>query len=293
MTIDIMMPFYGDPGLFRTAVLSVLAQDDPDWRLVVIDDRYPHWSPEEWLGAVDDERVEYVLNDSNLGVSGNFQRSVDLARADHFTIMGCDDVMLSGYVRGMRLAFERFPTAAYAQPGVIVIDGSGRTSNPLADRVKRHYAPHVRSPTLLQGEDLARGIVRGNWTYFPSICWSRHVVTRWGFRPEYGVALDLDLQLRIIDDGGAIVVDPDITFAYRRHSGSVSAWTANDGTRFLEERSVLLEAAERAQARGWLCTARAARIRLSSRLSALTRLPAAVRSLDRPGISSLLRHAFR
>ena len=293
MTFDIMMPFYGDPELFRTAVLSVLAQDETDWRLVVIDDQYPHWSADEWLGTVGDERIEHVINKRNLGVSGNFQRSVELARADHFTIMGCDDVMLPGYIRRMRLAFERFPDASYAQPGVIVIDGSGRASNPLADRVKRHYAPAVHRPTLLHGEELAHGIVRGNWTYFPSICWSRRVVTRWGFRPEYGVALDLDLQLRIIDDGGSIVVDPDVTFAYRRHSGSVSAWTANDGSRFLEERAVLLEAADRAQARGWSRTARAARIRLSSRLSALTRLPAALRSGDRLGINSLLRHAFR
>ena len=39
--LDVVMPFYGDPGLFRAAVESVLAQSDGDWRLVVIDDVYP------------------------------------------------------------------------------------------------------------------------------------------------------------------------------------------------------------------------------------------------------------
>ena len=125
---------------------------------------------------------------------------------------------------------------------------------------------------------MARSLVRGNWTYFPSICWRRATIGPLRFNAELGVALDLDLQLRIVDAGGSIVADDVPTFAYRRHSGSVSAWTANDGSRFDEERSVLDAAAARARLRGWKSTSRAARIRLSSRLSAMTRLPTALRS---------------
>ena len=41
LSFDLMMPFYGDPALFRLAVESILGQTDPGWRLVVIDDQYP------------------------------------------------------------------------------------------------------------------------------------------------------------------------------------------------------------------------------------------------------------
>lgn len=35
MTIDIFIPFWGDPEYFQATVRSVLAQDEPDWRLTV------------------------------------------------------------------------------------------------------------------------------------------------------------------------------------------------------------------------------------------------------------------
>src|SRR4051794_2428172 len=78
VTIDIMMPFYGDPQLFRDAVASVMAQTDADWRLVVIDDVYPDTRPGEWLQSLGDPRIRYLRNETNLGVSGNFSKSVDL-----------------------------------------------------------------------------------------------------------------------------------------------------------------------------------------------------------------------
>ena len=41
MTLEIFVPFWGDPALLFETVDSVRAQRNPDWRLVVIDDCYP------------------------------------------------------------------------------------------------------------------------------------------------------------------------------------------------------------------------------------------------------------
>jgi len=292
MTVDITMPFYGDPALFREAVQSVLAQSDPDWRLIVIDDRYPDPAPGEWVRSLDDVRIRYLRNPTNLGVSGNFRRCIELAEADFVTIMGCDDLLLPRYVERMHELIRDHVHAAYIQPGVRVVDADGRPTLPLPDRVKQWYAPRLSGPTELGGQQLATSLARGNWTYFPSICWRRATLVEYGFDPDLDVALDLDLQLRIVDGGGVVVVDPEATFVYRRHGGSVSAWKANDGSRFDEERAVLDAAGRRAAAQGWKGAAVAARRRVSSRLSALSRLPAAIAGRDGAGVRSLLRHAF-
>ena len=136
------------------------------------------------------------------------------------TIMGCDDLLLPGYVERMHRLAREHPAAAYIQPGVRVVDGDGVPSSPLPDRVKRHYAPRITGPTALEGEPLATGLARGNWTYFPSICWRRNVLDEFGFDESLDVALDLDLQLRIVDGGGIVVVDDEVTFVYRRHGGA-------------------------------------------------------------------------
>jgi glycosyltransferase involved in cell wall biosynthesis len=290
--IEIFMPFYGDPGLLREAVESVLAQDDDAWRLVVVDDCYPDPAAGEWVATMADPRVSYVRNDVNLGVSGTFQRCLDLSTASWLTIMGCDDRLRPGYVSRVRALIADHPDVQYVQPGVVVIDDAGRPSTPLPDRIKDRYRPAIDGPTELGGEALVRSLARGNWTYFPSICWRRDAVAEVGFRPELEVVLDLALQLALLLERGTMVLDGEPVFEYRRHAKSVSSWTAADGTRFAEEKALLLRTAQAAHALGWRRAARAARWHLSSRLNAATRLPAALRSMRPAALDPLLRHIF-
>ncbi|MFP3464440.1 glycosyltransferase family 2 protein [Leifsonia sp. SIMBA_070] len=293
MTIDIMMPFYGDPDQLRAAVTSVLAQTDPDWRLVVIDDQYPDRTPGEWVQSIGDPRVQYLLNETNLGVSGNFSRSLQLVESEHFVLMGCDDELEPGYIAQMRSAVARFPGTSYFQPQVSVISDRGRAVLPLADRVKRWSRPSKSHPVILQGERLAVSLLRGNWTYFPSICWRTEAVRAAnGFDPEYEIVLDLALQLTIITRGGTMALLPEPTFRYRRHEASVSSSTARYGGRFDEERRFFHDVAAHLDAMGWRRAARAARRHVTSRLNAATKLPGAIRVGDRDGRSSLLRHVF-
>lgn len=293
MTIDIMMPFYGDPVLLRDAVRSVVCQASDGWHLTVIDDHYPDPEPGRWVESLADPNVSYVRNPQNLGVTGNFQRSIELATADHVVIMGCDDIMRADYVAKMRALIDRYPDASYFQPGVAVIGADGRERMPLADRLKARLRPHTTAPTVLSGEPLAAGLLRGNWTYFPSICWRRDRLASYGFREEYGVVLDLALQLDIVLDGGTLALDDATTFEYRRHEASVSSWTATDGTRFAEEAALFAHTAQRCDDMGWHHAERAARRHWTSRLNAVTRLAAAAAHGDMAGIRSLMKHIVR
>ncbi|MFF1878064.1 glycosyltransferase family 2 protein [Leifsonia sp. NPDC058230] len=291
MTIDIVMPLYGGLEQFQAAVRSVQAQTSPDWRLVVIDDHMPDPAPSAWLATVDDPRIEFFRNDQNLGVNGNFSRSLREVQSSHFVLMGCDDVMLPRYVERMARYIAAHPHVAYIQCDVQVIDDLGDRVSPIADRVKEFYRPSIDAEVTMSGEELAVSLLRGNWTYFPSICWQTDAVRAHGFRTGLEIVLDLDLQLAIVGEGGALLVVPDLLFAYRRHSLSYSYRTATDGTRFLEERALFENAAETMAAKGWNHAARVARLHLSSRLNAATRIPAAVTS-DRKSLGLLLSHTF-
>ena len=108
-TIDVMLPFWGSADLLRVAVDSVLAQDDPHWRLTVIDDAYPDPAAAAWVADIADERVLFMRNEENLGVSGSFQLCLDLAEADWVVIFGCDDRMLPGLHRSDARADRRSP----------------------------------------------------------------------------------------------------------------------------------------------------------------------------------------
>jgi glycosyltransferase involved in cell wall biosynthesis len=293
--VDVMLPHYGRLDLVQATIRSVLAQDDPNWRLTVLDDTGESADDAlaEWCAGLDDERVRYRLNPRNLGINRNFQQCVDLVEHDLAVLVGNDDLMLPGYIGTVRRAHAAHPDVAIIQPGVEVVDADGAPARSLVDLGKRWvYAPKVTEATVLAGQELAVSLLRGNWLYFPSICWRSEPLRRTGFREGVDVVQDLALVLDLVLDGESLLVEPTTCFRYRRHDASVSSAHAADGRRFAEERAFFLETADRMAARGWPRAARAARRHLSSRLNALTRLPAAARHGGLGGVRTLARHAF-
>jgi hypothetical protein len=302
--VDVMMPYYGDVGMMQEAVRSVLAQDDPHWRLTVVDDgdAVNHAGgagrgvPEWFLGLIaarGDDKVRYVRNERNLGIAANFQKCVSLVTEDLVTMIGSDDRLLPNYVGTVRALMKQYPQAALAQPGVEVIDENGEVTEPWVDKVKRRvYAPRVHGARLLGGEELAVSLLRGNWMYFPAICWRAEAITGVGFHQNLKVIQDLALTLEWVRSGALLVVSDTVCFQYRRHAVSVSSAQALSGARFAEERSFFLDEAKRMDRLGWVHAARTARHHLSSRLHAATLLPSAIRRGSGAGVRTLAGYAF-
>ncbi|PBC79309.1 GT2 family glycosyltransferase [Streptomyces sp. TLI_235] len=290
---EILLPYYGDVRLMQDAVRSVLAQSGDDWRLTVVDDGREPGVP-EWFEALADPRVRYFRNERNLGVTGNFNHCVSLAEYEYLVLMGCDDLMHPNYLDVVRAAAEREPKAAMIQPGVEVIGSDGLPFDTLVDRTKRKiYAPKGPGRDLLGGEDLAVSLLRGNWLYFPSICWRTEAVERFGFRADLGVIQDLALVVDLLVAGESLATSPEVCFSYRRHAESESSAKAFTGSRFEEAKRFFRETADRLDAHGWHRAAKVSRLHLSSRLHALTLLPGAARHAGRPGVSAMLKHAAR
>lgn len=291
-TIDIMMPFYGDPALMREAVASVLKQDDPSWRLTIIDDATPNLAASRWIQSLDHPAVTYHRNPKNLGVNGNFNQCLELATAEYVVFMGCDDVMLPEYVSRMRAAITRQPEAAIIQPGVATIDELGRPVSGLADRVKRRLAAPHYDRGEISGECLVRSLLRGNWCYFPSLCWRRQDIAPLGFRTGLDLVLDLALIVDVAIAGGSLLLSPDVTFQYRRHDASASSILARSGERFEEERVFFRDVAQRCRTLGWKKAARAADLHLTSRLHAASLIPSALMRGHRRALGEFLQHSL-
>lgn len=273
MTLDICVPYWGDPDTFMLTIESVQSQTDTDWRLTIIDDGYPGTAIEEHVRGLADPRIRYRRNPANVGITENFRRAVEAADGTHVVVLGSDDILLPGYVAHVRDVVRRHPDIDVIQPRVRVIDASGAPARTLVDTVKlRLLTP--RRPATLRGQEMARAILIGNWLYWPSLVLRTDTVRRIGFRDGLPVILDLALLTDIALDGGSLRYTGVECFAYRRHSESLSQTTLRDGSRFCDERRFYRECAARAQAKGWRRAARAARMRLMSRLHALAVLPA-------------------
>lgn len=287
--VHLLVPFWGEVSLLEETVRSALAQDDPRWLLTVVDDAAPQGEAARALTeGLDDDRVDYVRNAGNLGITRNFQRCLALARTPWAAFPGCDDLLLPAYVGVVRRALTAHPDVDMVQPGVRVIDAAGREASSTVDRVKARLRARQPVGTPLGGDRLAASLLGGNWLYFPAMAFRVDAARRHGFDPRWEVVEDLALVCEVLRDGGRMVLLDQEVFAYRRHAASVSSTAAASGRRFTEERAFFAEEAVAARALGWRSSERAARFRWSSRLHALGLVPAA-RSMTQ--VRGLLGHA--
>lgn len=288
--LDIVLPHYGDVALLQAAVRSIIDQDDSRWRLTVVDDSVEPGLP-EWFAGLGHPQVRYERNERNLGITANFQKCLDRVEYDRMVMMGSDDIMLPNYVRRVLSLVAEHPDATIIQPGVEIIGSDGMRVNPLVDRAKmRIYRPGFTGTTVVGGEPLAASLLRGNWMYFPSLCWRSAELRAVGFDQRHSIVQDLAAIITLLERGAQVVLDDQICFQYRRHAASVSSAGAVRGSRFREEAAYFDEVAAQLDARGWPRAASAARWHSSSRLHALTMVPRALRAGDLQGLATLSRH---
>lgn len=295
MTLDILVPYWGDPTLMRMTVESVLAQTSPDWRLVVVDDAYPDHAVTDWLRSLDDPRIRAERNETNLGITANYRRCRELATSELVMFLGCDDLLLPDYVEVVTTAVAGRPEADVVQPGVRVVGADGAMRGTLTDAVKRvvrRSAVRGAGTAELSGERLAVSLLHGDWLYWPSLTFRRTTLASVDFREGFPIIQDFALVIDLVCAGATLLVLPTECFVYRRHEESASATTLSDGSRLAAERRYYALAAEQMRALGWRQAERAARARLTSRAHALTLLPQAVVGRRRDAVGQLGRHAL-
>ena len=135
--------------MMKEAVRSVLRQENPHWRLIVVDDGYPDDSIPGWFESLGDSRITYERKEKNLGANANYRKCLTFVENPLVQVMGADDVMLPNYVDWLVDAAKRSPKAGVFQPGVVVIDEVGAQSNTLVEKVKRFYMPRGKEAQLL------------------------------------------------------------------------------------------------------------------------------------------------
>lgn len=293
MPLDIFIPYWGDPSYMKETVESVLAQDNPNWLLTVVDDAYPTLEIRDYVTSINDSRITYIRKDQNEGITANYRTCVALATEDVMVILGCDDILLPSYVDVILDAHARFPHAAVIQPGVEVIDEDSRTVTTLTDTVKQYLVkPRGRGPRIVSGEFIARNLMHGDWLYWPSLAFRTDKIRQVEFREGFPIIQDLALVMDMIFEGNELLIEPTVCFRYRRHSNSASSTKLVDGSRFAGEREYFSLAAQQAEKLGWARAARSARLRVTSRAHAIYLLPKAALKRNMPACKALARHAF-
>lgn len=139
--VTVAIPTYNRSQLLTQAVRSVLVQDCQEFCIVVIDNA----STDDTEGAVkalNDSRIRYVRNPTNIGQIGNFNRSLQENSTPYLTILLDDDLLLPGFIGESLRFLESHPTVGLSFTLARYIDHEG---NPL------HLADVELPPGVVNG----------------------------------------------------------------------------------------------------------------------------------------------
>ena len=92
--ITIFLPVYNGANFIKEAIESVLTQTYTNWKFLIVDNCSTDNTAEICQLYLADSRFKYVLNETNLGMYGNFHKALNLCDTPYFTYLSHDDIFV-------------------------------------------------------------------------------------------------------------------------------------------------------------------------------------------------------
>jgi glycosyltransferase involved in cell wall biosynthesis len=187
------VPTFNGASYVGAAIRSILEQTVEDFELIVSDDGSSDGTPDV-VAAFPDDRLRLVRNETRLGLVGNWNRCLDLARGHLVSVFHQDDLMAPENLRAKVQFLEEHPSVGLVHSNVARIDARGGvlseywSSAPTPDDEGRH-----------DGREFFRRLVTGaNIVCASSVMMRRAAFEQLGgFDPRLPFTADWEMWLRI------------------------------------------------------------------------------------------------
>jgi teichuronic acid biosynthesis glycosyltransferase TuaG len=197
--VSVVMPAYNAERFIRETINSVISQTYTDWELWVIDD----CSTDSTCAIVEefasqDERINLVRNEKNIGVADTRNKGFDLCGGRYVALIDSDDVWFSDKLeRQMRLAEETGADIIYCSYKMIDEHGLAVCDD--------FIVPHA--------EDFESCLVRSVISCSTALL-SREITDKYRFNKNY-YHEDLVMWLELLRDGYVARGVVEVVAAYR------------------------------------------------------------------------------
>lgn len=126
--VSIILPTYNRSSFLERAIESVLDQSYSNWELIISDDASEDQTPEicrSWQAK--DRRIVYIRGEKNVGIAGNINRALRVARGKYAALLDDDDCWADSQKLEKQVNFlEKNPEYVGVGGGMIVRDATGK-----------------------------------------------------------------------------------------------------------------------------------------------------------------------
>jgi glycosyltransferase involved in cell wall biosynthesis len=226
--VTVCLPTFNKVRYLPTAVESVLAQEFRDYELLIVDDASTDNTGEAVRGFRD-SRIRWVCNSENIGLVGNWNQCLELARADYAVIFHDDDVMLPGLLRREVEVLESNPEVILVHAAAQTIDANGA--------VLCGVPPPHSWPALTSGLEFVARYWSSNESgvVMPSAMFRRSLALKLrAFNPGLKYSADADLWQRLAFEGQVAFLD-EVLISNRIHPSQTTQVILANSLQMLDE----------------------------------------------------------
>lgn len=214
--VSVMIPTYEPQAFLVETIKSVLAQDlgAEQMQIAVVDDGSKGNHARSLLeGMVPAGRIEFYEHEQNLGLGGNWNRAVALARGEFIHILHQDDAVRPGFYAQLLAGMQQSSRVGMSFCRHLFVDD--------CDRIERISHRERWRPGVLNG--WLERIGTAQRIQCPAALVRREAYeTLGGFRADLRYALDWEMWVRIAAHY-EVWYEPEVLAHYRRHAGTESA----------------------------------------------------------------------
>ena len=210
--VSVLIPTYNYARYLPEAIESVLKQSFEDYELIIVDDCSKDDSEEVIRHyAALDSRVRCEFNPANLGLVGNWNYCLSLARGEYIKFLFGDDKLADGQaLQKMVRMLEENPSAVLAVSARNIIDENSAFLE---------SGDHMGAEGLHSGLEVIVRCLESNANLIgePSVVLMRRRDISRGFNTQYLQIPDLEMWFHLLEKGNAVYTAEPLC-AFRKHS---------------------------------------------------------------------------
>ena len=215
--VTVCIPTYSRVQWLGETIASALGQTFTDLVVEVHDDATPDDSVERVVAGFDDPRLRYIRYPENVGIVGNFTRSLLGASTEYVIQLGDDDIAEPTLVEKTVAALDRYPNAGMVHSRFSLIDAAGDVLVADEDWLG------TPSPPLEPGSVfIERSMLHGSRVCTSTALIRRSAVPSGGFRQRDHPPFDFVFWLRMAKAWDIAWLDETLC-AYRIHQKSFTS----------------------------------------------------------------------
>ena len=235
--VSVVCAWYNRAAYIRDTLDSLLAQDYPDFEVVLVNDGSPDPAVRPLLDGYDDPRLR-VIHQENAGFVRAIHRAVTEARGEFIAVQGSGDLSLPGRLSAQARLLRDNPGIAIVGCDIIE-EFRDLNGNVTRSEVKKAPSAPVNKARFAKANPISHG---------ETMYRKADYLRTGGYRPFFKRAQDVDLWFSLLDFGDIGFCDRELYLRRNFLSDGVSA--TSHGVAIAQRYSEIARRCARERARG-------------------------------------------